>query len=129
MNLDLSVKIGKLKLKTPFVCASGTFGYGTELKGLADFDSIGAFVTKTVTLNPKEGNPPPRIIEVDCGVLNSIGLENPGVEVFIKEKLPQMVKLNTPFIVSIGGEDAEALVDLADVRERARRTASQDRAE
>lgn len=106
-GIDLSVKIGKLRLKTPFVCASGTFGYGAELKGLADFNSIGAFVTKTITLNPREGNIPPRIVEIECGVLNSIGLENQGVEEFIKEKLPQILKLNTPFLVSIGSQDIE----------------------
>lgn len=101
--MNLAVKIGKLALKTPIVCASGTFGYADELKGLVDFRSIGAVVAKTITLKPLAGNPPPRIYETNCGVINSIGLENPGVEAFIKEKLPAFTKLPTRHIVSIGG--------------------------
>lgn len=112
MSIDLTVKIGKLKLKTPFICASGTFGYGTELKGLADFSSLGAFVTKTITLDARTGNPPPRISEVECGMLNSIGLENPGVDTFIREKLPVIAALKVPFLVSIGGHEKEQYKDL-----------------
>lgn len=106
-NLDLRTRIGKLGLETPIICASGTFGFGIELENLVDFRYIGAFVTKTITLKSKKGNLPPRIIEVDCGVLNSIGLENPGLEVFIKEKLPQIKKLPGKFVVSVGGKDLE----------------------
>ncbi|MCF7873003.1 MAG: dihydroorotate dehydrogenase [Candidatus Omnitrophica bacterium] len=101
--MDLAVNIGKLKLKNPVICASGTFGFGDELKGLANFSSIGAIVSKTITVDPKEGNPPPRICETDCGVINSIGLANPGVDAFIKEKLPALGRLKTKHIISLGG--------------------------
>lgn len=101
--MNLKVNIGNFKLNTPIVCASGTFGYADELRGLVDFRPIGAVVAKTITLKPREGNPPPRIYETACGVINSVGLENPGLEVFIKEKLPLFAKLPTRRIVSIGG--------------------------
>lgn len=101
--MNLSIKIGKLELKSPIISASGTFGYADELKGLVDFRPIGAVVAKTITLKPREGNPPPRIYETACGVINSVGLENPGLEVFIREKLPLFTKLPTRRIVSIGG--------------------------
>ena len=99
----MKVKLGKLHLSTPIICASGTFGFGVELKGLVDFASIGAVTTKTVTIKPREGNPPPRIFETECGVINSVGMENPGLETFLKEKLPKIAELNTKCIVSIGG--------------------------
>ncbi|MCK5491835.1 MAG: dihydroorotate dehydrogenase [Candidatus Omnitrophica bacterium] len=101
--MKLSVKLGKLELDSPIICASGTFGFGEELKGLVDFKAIGAITTKTLTLDPRKGNPPPRIYETDCGVLNSVGMENPGVEGFIKHKLPLIEKLKTKCIVSVGG--------------------------
>lgn len=101
--MNLTVKLKNLQLKTPIICASGTFGYADELRGLVDFRPIGAVVAKTITLKPREGNPPPRIYETACGVINSVGLENPGLEVFIKEKLPLFAKLPTRRIVSIGG--------------------------
>lgn len=108
--MKLATKIGKLYLKTPFICASGTFGYGFELPDLVNFKNIGSFITKTITLKPRKGNPPPRIIEVDCGVLNSIGLENPGVDVFIREIIPKIKALSVPFIVSIGGQTLQEYV-------------------
>ncbi|MCF7916512.1 MAG: dihydroorotate dehydrogenase [Candidatus Omnitrophica bacterium] len=101
--MNVTTKIGKLKLNTPLVAASGTFGFGDELKGLVDFSPIGAIVAKTITVKPKPGNPPPRIYETNCGVINAIGLENPGLESFIAEKLPTFKKLNTQNIISIGG--------------------------
>ncbi len=101
--MKVSIKLNKLKLDSPIVCASGTYGFGDELKGLTDFSSIGAITTKTITLKPKAGNPPPRIYEAECGVINSVGLENPGLGVFINEKLPLIRKLNTKCIVSVGG--------------------------
>jgi dihydroorotate dehydrogenase (NAD+) catalytic subunit len=105
--MDLTVNIGKLKLRNPIICASGTFGFGDELKGLADFSSIGAVVSKTITVDPKEGNLPPRIYETECGVINSIGLANPGVDSFIKEKLPALGKLEAKHIISLGGFSEE----------------------
>lgn len=101
--MNLNTKIGNLKLKNPIICASGTFGFGDELKGLVDFSAIGAIVAKTITIKPKQGNPPPRIYETNCGVINAIGLENPGLQSFIEEKLPTFKKLNTQNIISIGG--------------------------
>ncbi len=103
MKINLKIKLGRLKLDTPIISASGTFGYGDELKGLANLKAIGAITTKTITLKPRVGNPPPRIYESECGVMNSVGLENPGLEVFINEKLPEIRKLNTKCIVSVGG--------------------------
>lgn len=100
---DLSVKLGKLRLASPIICASGTFGFGDELAGLADFKSIGAVVAKTITLKARQGNPPPRIYEACGGVINSVGLANPGVNAFIKDNLPQARKIPTKYIVSIGG--------------------------
>jgi len=101
--MDLKIKLGKLQLNTPIVCASGTFGYGIELDGLTDFKAIGAVIAKTITLNPRVGNPPPRIYETECGVINSVGLENPGLPEFIKDKLTKMGKIPTKNIVSVGG--------------------------
>jgi len=99
------------------VCASGTFGFGEELCGLVDFKHIGAITTKTVTVLPRAGNPPPRIYETPCGVINSVGLENPGLEQFIKEKLPQLRPLPVAFIASVGGgsvpEYVEAVKELS----------------
>ncbi len=109
--MDLKVKIGPLELKNPIICASGTFGCADELKDLVNYRDIGAVVAKTITLKPKKGNPPPRIYETDCGVINSIGLENPGVEVFIKERLPRFRKLPTAHIVSIGGESQKEYME------------------
>lgn len=105
MTANLSVKIGKLKLKNPVMVASGTFGYAKELKDFIDLKSLGAIVTKTVTLKPRRGNPAPRTCETAAGMLNSIGLENPGVDKFIKEKLPFLKKIGTPLIVSIASEE------------------------
>lgn len=107
MKPNLSTILGKLNLKNPVMTASGTFGYGEEYAELIDIERLGAIVTKTVTLEPREGNPPPRTRETASGLLNSIGLENCGVETFIKDKLPFLRGLDTAIIVSIGGERPE----------------------
>jgi dihydroorotate dehydrogenase (NAD+) catalytic subunit len=104
MSRDLSISIGKLRLKNPVMVASGTFGYADEFKDFIDLKKLGAIVTKTVTLKPRQGNPPPRTCETHQGMLNSIGLENPGLEVFIREKLPSLNKIGVPVIVSIAAE-------------------------
>ena len=85
---NLEVEIAGIKLKNPVMTASGTFGYGEEFSPFIDLDRLGAMVLKGITLKPKRGNPPPRIIETPSGMLNAIGLQNVGVEVLIKEKLP-----------------------------------------
>lgn len=111
---NLKVKIGKLELRNPVMVASGTFGYGEEFKDFIDLGKLGAIVTKTITLNPRQGNPPPRTCETPAGLLNSIGLENPGLEVFIQDKLPFLKKIGAPIIVSIASEGGlEEFVTLA----------------
>ncbi|MBU1923382.1 MAG: dihydroorotate dehydrogenase, partial [Candidatus Omnitrophica bacterium] len=102
---NLSVNIGNLVLHNPVMVASGTFGYAEEFKELMDLKKLGAIVTKTITIKPRPGNLPPRTCETPAGMLNSIGLENPGIGRFIKEKLPFLKKLGIPVIVSIAAED------------------------
>jgi len=114
MRPNIAVNIGKLKLKNPVVVSSGTFGYAEEYKDFIDLKKLGAVVSKTITLKPREGNPPPRTCETPAGMLNSIGLENPGIERFIKEKLPVLRKIGIPIIVSISSEgNPEEFVVLA----------------
>ncbi len=114
MESKLSVNIGKLRLKNPVMVASGTFGYAEEFSDFVDLGKLGAIVTKTITLNPRQGNPAPRTCETPAGMLNSIGLENPGLEVFTKEKLPFLVKIGVPIIVSIASElDQKEFIILA----------------
>ncbi len=105
MKLNLSVKIGKLKLKNPVMVASGTFGYAREFEDFINLKELGAIVTKTITLKPRPGNPPPRTCETPSGMLNSIGLENPGLEDFINEKMPYLARIGAPVIVSMASED------------------------
>lgn len=105
MQPKISVNIGRLRLKNPVMVASGTFGYAEEFKDFIDLKRLGAIVTKTITLNPRSGNAPPRTCETPAGMLNSIGLENPGLEVFLEEKLPFLEGLGVPVIMSIASED------------------------
>ncbi|MEW6556923.1 MAG: dihydroorotate dehydrogenase [Elusimicrobiota bacterium] len=109
----MSVLIGKLKLKNPVMVASGTFGYGLEFKDLVDLDKIGAIVTKTITLKPRLGNPQPRIFELHYGMINSIGLQNVGLEIFLKDKLAELKKITkTHIIVSVGGNTEKELLEI-----------------
>jgi len=103
MKPNCSTTIAGLKLKNPVLVSSGTFGYGDEISDLCDVASLGAIVTKTITIRPKAGNPPPRIAEAASGVLNTIGLQNVGAAKFVGDKLPLLRKLNVPLIVSIAG--------------------------
>ena len=112
MNIDLSVEIGSLKLKNPVMVASGTFGYGEEYRSLLNLNGLAAVVTKTITLEPRPGNPPPRIAETECGMLNSIGLANVGVEAFIRDKLPFLKTLKTRVLVSVGGSRVEEFAEV-----------------
>jgi len=114
----LDVKIGKLQLKNPVMVASGTFGYAKEFEGLMDLKKLGAIVTKTITLKGRQGNPMPRTCETAAGMLNSIGLENPGIEDFIEEKLPYLSKLGVPIIVSISGDSIEEFCKLAAILDK-----------
>lgn len=111
MRPNLAIKIGRLKLKNPVMAASGTFG--EEYSPLVDMRSLGAIVAKTVTLKPRIGNPPPRVCETPSGMLNSIGLENKGLEHFLKDKLPALTKFKVPVIVSIAGDDEDEFAELA----------------
>lgn len=110
---DLRVNIGPLMLRNPVMTASGTFGYGEEYASLVDLNRLGAVIVKGISLEPRSGNPPPRIIETACGMLNAIGLENVGVERFISEKLPFLRQLEPPVIVNILGDSIEEYSRLA----------------
>jgi len=105
--IKMQVDIGNLKLKNPVLVASGTFGYGDELIELFDVGQLGGIVTKSLTLKPRAGNPPPRIVETPCGMLNSIGLANIGVDRFIDEKLPILRNFKTAIIVNVAGKRIE----------------------
>jgi len=111
---NLTTSLGKLKLKNPVLVASGTFGYGEEYAELVDLNKLGGIITKAVTLKPKEGNAPPRLAETPCGLLNAIGLENPGVEVFIRERIPFLREFDTRIIVNIAGEEEGDYVRVAE---------------
>lgn len=124
MKPKLQVQIGKLKLKNPVMVASGTFGYGEEFEGLADIGSLGAIATKTITLHARVGNKPPRVIETSSGMINSIGLENPGVDRFIEDKLPSLRKFKIPIIASIAGEEAEEYKKVAQKLDRVKEIAA-----
>ena len=100
----MTVNLGRLKLNNPVMSASGTFGYGEEYAGYIDLNRLGAVVVKGLSLKPRLGNPPPRIMETASGMLNSIGLQNIGVDAFIEEKLPFLRKYDTAVIANIYGE-------------------------
>ncbi|MFH1215886.1 MAG: dihydroorotate dehydrogenase [Pseudomonadota bacterium] len=114
MKRDLAVELGDLSLKNPIMTASGTFGYGAEFKDFVDLDTLGGIVVKGVSLRPKPGNPPPRVVETSCGMLNAIGLENGGVDSFIEEKIPFLEKLNCAVVVNILGDTIEEYCRLAE---------------
>jgi dihydroorotate dehydrogenase (NAD+) catalytic subunit len=104
MAADITVKIGSTLFKNPVMVASGTFGYAEEFADFLDLRKLGAIVSKTITVKPRQGNIPPRTCETPAGMLNSIGLENPGIEGFIENKLPVLKKFGPPVIVSIASE-------------------------
>jgi len=98
--VDLSVNIAGLRLKNPVLLASGTVGYGNEIAEFTDLNKLGGIVTKSLSLKPRKGNPPPRITETPSGMLNAIGLANVGVESFLNDKIPFLKKLDTTLICS-----------------------------
>ena len=110
--VDLGVRLGPLVLRNPVLTASGTFGYGDEYAHVLDVAALGAVITKTVTLEPRAGNPPQRIAETAAGMLNSIGLENVGLAKFRSEKLPKLRALGATIVASIGGETPGELIRL-----------------
>ncbi len=109
---DLSVKIGQLILANPVTVASGTFGYAQEFADFIDLNRLGGVITKTVTLEPRPGNPPPRIAETSGGMLNSIGLPNDGVKKFIADKMPFLRSLKTKIIVNVAGKSGEDYAEI-----------------
>lgn len=111
MKPDLRVNFAGIKLKNPVLTASGTFGYGYELADLVNLKKLGAIITKTITLEPKPGNPQPRIAEVEAGMLNTIGLQNIGVRAFADEPLEKLKKIGVPVIVSVAGAAANEYAD------------------
>jgi len=113
-NVDLSIKLGRISLNNPILVAAGTFGFGEEYAKLIDLNKLGGIITKTVTLKPREGNPPPRLTETPAGLLNAIGLENPGIDVFLKEKMPSLSQFKAALIVNIAGEKEEDYLSLAE---------------
>ena len=113
-NPDLRVQIGNLQLDNPVMTASGTFGYASEFEQLMDLQRLGAIIVKGISFHPRAGNPPPRIFETACGMLNAIGLQNVGVERFIKEKMNYLGNLNVPIIVNILGDSLEEYRDITE---------------
>jgi dihydroorotate dehydrogenase (NAD+) catalytic subunit len=113
-DVDLSLRIGNLSLRNPVLLASGTCGYGIELTPLLRMDKLGGIVTKTITPLPRNGNPPPRLAETPSGLLNSIGLENVGLDRFVDETAPKLRDLPTAVIASIGAESLDQFVRLAE---------------
>ena len=110
-KVDLSVKIGDLYLRNPIMLASGTVGYGSEISEFTDLNTIGGIVTKSLSLKPRKGNPPQRIVETPAGMLNAIGLANVGVEEFIKVIIPFLNKFDVPLICNIAASSVEEYVE------------------
>lgn len=110
---DLSLEIAGIKMRNPIMPASGTFGYGEEYSQFFDISVLGAVVTKGTTLLPRDGNPPPRLIETKAGIINFIGLQNPGVDAVIERKIPFLRKYATVIIVNIAGHTISEYVKIA----------------
>ena len=119
MTPDLRVRIGSLELANPVGLASGTFGYGSEYEELVDIDTLGALFTKAVTLAPRQGNATPRIVETPSGMLNSIGLANPGVDAFIADKLPALRAMRCAVFVNVAGATEEEYIEVVERLEMA----------
>jgi len=110
----MAVSVGGLALKNPVMTASGTFGYAREFESLIDLNRLGAIIVKGLALKPVKGNPPPRIVETACGMLNAIGLENVGIDAFETEKMPFLRTLQPPVIANIYGTTVEEYAALAE---------------
>jgi dihydroorotate dehydrogenase (NAD+) catalytic subunit len=111
--MDLSVTLGRLSLKNPILVASGTFGYAREMAGVVDFACLGGIIPKTVTRQPRAGNPPPRTVETPSGMLNAIGLDNDGIDHFIEHHLPYLRTLPTAVIANIAGKNEGEFIEMA----------------
>src|SRR5512139_2656964 len=114
--VDLSVTLGRMRLKNPVMPSSGTFGYGIEFADFLNLDDLGAIVVKGTTLHPRLGNFPHRYTEIaGCAEISTIGLQNVGVERFVKEKLPLLRRFHSPVIVNIAGESVEEFAKITDI--------------
>ena len=118
-DIDLRVSLGSITLNTPVLVAAGTFGYGLEFANVVPLNRLGALITKTLTRQPRAGNPPPRLVETPSGMLNAVGLQNIGLEAFLTDKLPQLVRLRVPVIVSVLGESTDELGAMIRLLDRA----------
>src|SRR5262245_9380629 len=112
--MDLSVTLGRLTLKNPVLVASGTFGYAREMAGVVEFARLGGIIPKTVTRQPRIGNTPPRTVETPSGMLNSIGLDNDGIDYFIRQHLPYLRTLPTAVLANIAGKNEDEFVEMAE---------------
>jgi dihydroorotate dehydrogenase (NAD+) catalytic subunit len=113
MSVDLHIQLGRLSLPNPVLVASGTFGYAREMERIVDLSRLGGIIPKTVTRQPRLGNPPWRTIETPAGMLNSIGLDNDGIDAFIAHHLPYLATVGAPIIASIAGRTAEEFVEMS----------------
>lgn len=114
-RMDVSVNIAGIKLKNPVIAASGTFGFGRQYAEYMDLNALGGISVKGLTLKPRQGNKPPRIAETPAGILNSVGLQNPGVEAFIKEEIPFLRRFTTAVIANIAGNTIEEYCEMAEI--------------
>jgi dihydroorotate dehydrogenase (NAD+) catalytic subunit len=112
-NVDLRVELGRLRLRNPILAASGTFGYAREMEHIVEFDKLGGLLPKTVTRQPRMGNAPWRTVETSAGLLNSIGLDNDGIDAFLEHHLPYLAKLPTAIVVSIAGSTHAEFVEMS----------------
>ena len=116
---NLAVELNRLSLRNPILVASGTFGYAREMTAFAKFDQLGGIIPKTITPEPRVGNPPPRTVETTAGLLNSIGLDNDGLEHFLESHLPKLAELPTAVIANIAGHDVREFQEMASALELA----------
>lgn len=114
-GIDLSVNIAGINLKNPVIAASGTFGFGREYAGYIDLNMLGGICVKGLTLEPRQGNKPPRIAETPAGILNSVGLQNPGVKAFIKDELPFLKSFDTAVIANVAGNTIEEYCQMIEI--------------
>lgn len=110
---DLSVQLLRLRLPNPILVASGTFGYAREMQAFVDFRRLGGIIPKTVTPQARPGNPPPRTVETASGLLNSIGLDNDGLDAFLSKHLPALLHMGAPLIVNIAGRSTDEFAEMA----------------
>ena len=113
-QISLKTRLGRLELKNPIMVASGTFGYAREMQGIVDVTRLGAILPKTITAEPRIGNAPWRTVETSAGLLNAIGLDNDGVDAFLKNHLPYLAGLGTSIVVSVAGRTQDDFVQLAE---------------